>query len=81
MAFMFMWYLVVGSICISVLIFGIGLLIMLPLFIYSIPYIWWAGWTNSESKYPKTANNGLLATAVNATKLYKHWIFHTELKF
>ena len=81
MAFMFMWYLVVASISLGVLIFGIGLLIMLPLFIYSFPYIWWTGWTNSKSKYPKTANNGLLAATVNATKLYKHWIFHKELEF
>jgi hypothetical protein len=81
MAFMAMWYLVVAGVCISVLVLGIGILLILPLFIYSFPYLVWSGWTDSRSKYPKTSTHSILASTANATKLYKHWIFHKELEF
>lgn len=49
--------------------------------IYSLPYAAWCGWVDADSKYPETRGAGFYRDVRNATRLYIHWIFKTELKF
>lgn len=79
MAFTFCIYLLAFGIALCVLVGILTLIILLPLFIYQIPYDFWCGYINASDKYPKTKNRGILHSTINATKLYKHWIFHKEL--
>lgn len=69
------------GIALCVLVFGVMMLILLPQFIYQIPYYLWCGAVNADEQYPVTKDSGILRNNVYATKLYKHWILHTELDF
>lgn len=64
---------------------GIGLaifvLIAVPMFIYTIPYMCWFGWNSGSKGVPKKPESDnyqgfkwLTHNAKNATKLYKSWI-------
>lgn len=81
MAFTFCIYLLAFGIALCVLVAALTLIILLPLFVYQIPYHFWCGYINASDKYPETQNQGILHGTINATKLYKHWIFHKELDF
>lgn len=57
----------------------LSFIILVPLFIYTIPYSWWAG--GKEFLYPETKEKNFFHVVRNATRLYKAWITHTEPKF
>ena len=73
--------------CLYVIVFGIALgvvisvIVVIPQFLYQLPYLVWAGYTDASSVYPATKNCGFFQDTINATKLYKHWIFHSRLDF
>lgn len=79
MAFTFCIYLLAFGIALCVLVAALTLIILLPLFVYQIPYNFWYGYINADSLYPATKGCGIMRNTINATKLYKHWIFHKEL--
>lgn len=79
MAFTFCINMLAFGIALCVLVAALTLLILLPQFVYQIPYNFWCGYTNAEVVYPATKGCGIMRNTKNATKLYKHWIFHTEL--
>ncbi len=60
---------------------GIGVLIAVPLVVYSFPYYCWLGWNQGTKGIPKKQPSDKLPpfkamahNAKNATKLYKSWI-------
>lgn len=74
----FCLYVIFIGICAGVVI---SILVVLPQFLYQLPYVAWVGFTDANAKYPATKNSGFFKDTINATKLYKHWIFHTKLDF
>lgn len=76
-----------AAVCLYVILFGIcagavvSILVVLTQFLYQLPYTVWAGWTDADTRYPATKGCGFFRDTVNATKLYKHWIFHGRLDF
>lgn len=66
------------SLAIAVLV---AIVILVPYLLYTIPYSFWCGFADADTRYPATKDCGLWRTVCNATKLYKHWIFRTELRF
>ena len=81
MAFTFCINLLAFGIALCVLAGALTLLILLPQFVYQIPYCLWCGYVNADNIYPATKDCGIMRNTINATKLYKHWIFHKELDF
>lgn len=81
MAFTVIMNVLAFGIALSVLSGALTLLILLPQFIYQIPYNFWCGYVHANEKYPATKERGIFRNTINATKLYKHWIFHKELDF
>lgn len=82
MAFTVCIYLLAFCVAISVVIFlgvvAIGLLALLALFCYQLPYICWCGVVDADRKYPSTKDCSIRQSAIYATKLYKHWILGRE---
>lgn len=76
-----------ATICLYIIFFGIcagaavSILVVFPQFLYQLPYVVWAGYTDAGSKYPATKDCGFFRDTINATILYKHWIFHSKLDF
>ncbi|MEA4893548.1 MAG: hypothetical protein VB085_13505, partial [Peptococcaceae bacterium] len=65
-----------------------GLFILLPLVVYTVPYLFWVCGQKEVGKHLDlfqglTRKNSLfqLQNVRNATKLYKAWIRHTEPTF
>lgn len=59
----------------------IGALIVIPIMIYSFPYMCWLGWNKGTKGIPRkleseglSPKDGFLLYAQNATKLYRSWI-------
>ena len=79
MTFTVMMNVLAICIALAVLSGALTLLILLPQFIYQLPYNFWCGYVHASDKYPATKERGILRNTIHATKLYKHWIFHKEL--
>lgn len=71
------------------LAFGVGVgicifvLVWIPLFIYGLPYVLWAGWNQGKKGVPTkfesdklTGKKHIMHNVKNATKLYRSWITH-----
>lgn len=61
--------------------FFISLAIVVPLIIYCLPYSIWVGVQNNAGKHKDKLKDGFGKNIINATKLYKAWITHTEPTF
>lgn len=59
----------------------ISVAIFVPLFIYTIPYIWWVGGQHEIGKHLDKKKEGVWKTARHATILYKSWITRTRPSF
>lgn len=85
MAFTFCLYMIAFGIALSFLICLIGTVIIAAIFLllllYEFPYLVWAGWTGKAVSCPDLMYCSVFKDTVHATKLYKHWLFHTELGF
>lgn len=79
MAYPFIINILAFGIALCVIVGALALLILLPQFVFQIPYCLWCGYVNADIRYPATKNCGIMHNTVNAAKLYKHWIFHKEL--
>ena len=61
-------------------VFGLGLgvfisvFILLPLFIYAIPYCFWVGGQNCAGRQLDKKKEKFLSTIKNASRLYKCWL-------
>lgn len=67
----------------SIFSFGIvlALIIVVPLFIYAIPYSIWCGTLNGKRIVKNFEKQSFFKTIKNATILYKSWILKKEPKF
>lgn len=76
-----------ANVCLGVLLFGfvlgilVSIIVVIPQFLYQIPYHAWVGYTDANSVYPVIKDCSFFRDTINATKLYKHWIFHSRLDF
>ena len=77
------------SVIINVLVFAlcagavISILVFVPLFTYTIPYILWVGHQNTKGRHKDKSQNGesIFRNAKFATKLYKAWILRKTPTF
>lgn len=71
------------SILFTIFCFGVvlALVIVIPLFIYSIPYALWCGTLNGKRILKDSKKESFFRTVRNATILYKSWILKKEPKF
>lgn len=85
MAFTFCLYMIAFCVAFSFLVCSIITVIFIAVLLlqllYQFPYLVWAGWTGKAISHPDLMNCSVFKDTVHATKLYKHWIFHTELGF
>ena len=85
MAFTFCLYMIAFCVAFGFLICLIGTLIIAAIFLllllYEFPYLVWAGWTGKFALRPDLKKCSVFKDTIHATKLYKHWLFHTELGF
>lgn len=73
-----MFKVAIFALCVGVVV---SLVILLPLFLYSIPYDLWIGFQNNKGKQLDKKKEGVFRSAKNATKLYKAWILRQEPTF
>lgn len=59
----------------------ISVLVLVPLFIYGIPYILWVGNENTKGKQLDKKKEGFWRTVKNATHLYGCWIRRKKPSF
>lgn len=60
---------------------AISLIILIPLFIYAIPYSFWCGTLKGKKLVKNAKKESFFKTVKNATILYKSWILKKEPKF
>lgn len=59
----------------------VSVLVLVPLFLYALPYDLWIGSQNTRGKQLDKKKEGIFRAARNATKLYKAWITRREPTF
>lgn len=76
-----------AAVCLYIIFFGIcagavvSILVVFTQFLYQLPYTIWVGFTDANTRYPATRDCSFFRDTVNATRLYKHWLFHSRLDF
>lgn len=85
MAFTFCLYIIAFGVALSFLVCliltAVFIAIILLQMLYQLPYLVWASWTGKFALRPDLKKCSVFKDTIHATKLYKHWIFHTELGF
>ncbi len=71
-------YVIFSGVCIGTVA---SILVVFTQFLYQLPYTVWAGFTGADTRYPAIKDCSFFKSTVNATRLYKHWIFHKKLDF
>jgi len=61
--------------------FILSVIIVVPLFLYSIPYCLWVGFQNTAGRHLDKKKEGFWRGTRNATRLYKSWITRREPTF
>lgn len=61
--------------------FLVSIIVFVPMTVYIIPYCLWLGFQNNKGKYKELKDGNIFWMAVNATILYKSWIFHKSPVF
>ena len=59
----------------------ISLIVVVPLFIYTIPYSFWCGTLKGKKLMTNFEKQSFFKGVKNATTLYKSWILKKEPKF
>ena len=70
-----MFKVAVFALCVGV---AVSVIILLPVFLYTIPYDLWIGFQNNKGKQMDKKKEGVFRSAKNSTKLYKAWILRKE---
>ncbi|PYG86739.1 hypothetical protein LY28_02765 [Ruminiclostridium sufflavum DSM 19573] len=69
--FIVMLKVIIFALCLGAVV---SILILVPTFIYTIPYTLWVGHENLVGRQKDKCKESIFSAAKNATKLYKSWI-------
>jgi hypothetical protein len=62
---------IVFALCLGAII---SVIVLVPMFLYTIPYTLWVGRENTMGRQKDKQKEKIFSAAKNATKLYKSWI-------
>lgn len=55
----------------------IGLVLLIPQFLFAIPYIWWMDDQQKAGRYKNINTDSLFKNTANAARTYKAWLKRT----
>lgn len=61
--------------------FSVSIIVFVPLTIFIIPFCLWVGFQNNKGQYKELKTGNVFHMAMNASILYKSWIFHKTPMF